>query len=476
MRRRIFFSVTLCALVAALAVGAVAARAAGPTGKPTVKVIVVLKGKADAAEVVARLARDHATGVYRYRYFSAIAATVSPSQARALAGDGNVAAVVADHKVRAPKVPSLEVSSTTHAGASGVPGVLGAASGPLEPEALQLTHAQDAWAIKVKGRPVMGQGIRVGMLDTGVDMNQPDLAGAVVAYRDFTGAGLSDDIGHGTATAGCIAAQGIPLANAETATSMRVEGMAPRAKIVMAKVLDLGGGWDSNVMRGIEWLIDQKVDIISCSLGDTYIPPNGADPAALEMQKAIDHGITVVNAEGNEGPGQGTDGSAPDLKNLIAVGATTGFRLLAQIDALTSGSAYRGDQVITWSGRGPNSRGDFRPDIMGFGAYGWALIPSGQGADGSDLQTFGGTSMAAPVVAGDLALAESAWKMKHPGRRLPAPSYWKNLLASTATDLGYPALDQSSGLVNAAAAVRGVLGQGRSFLATVAADPRSPSM
>ena len=83
--------------------------------------------------------------------------------------------------------------------------------------------------------------------------------------------------------------------------------------------------------------------------------------------------------------------------------------------------------------------------------------------------------MACPVVAGDLALAESAWKMKHPGHRLPAPSYWKNLLASTATNLGYPALDQSSGLVNAAAAVREVLGQGRSFLASVSADPKNPS-
>ncbi len=88
---------------------------------------------------------------------------------------------------------------------------------------------------------------------------------------------------------------------------------------------------------------------------------------------------------------------------------------------------------------------------------------------------FGGTSMACPVVAGNLALAESAWKISHPGRRLPAPSYWKNLLASTATDLGYPALDESSGLVNGAAAVREVLRQGKSFLASVSADPRNPS-
>ncbi len=120
----------------------------------------------------------------------------------------------------------------------------------------------------------------------------------------------------------------------------------------MAKVLDDYGGWDSNIMRGIDWLIAQKVDIISCSLGSTYIPPDGTDPLALALRTAIAHGITVVNSAGNEGPGQGTVGSPPDLKNLIAAGATTGNRLYAQMGELGDARAYKGDQVITWSGRG----------------------------------------------------------------------------------------------------------------------------
>jgi hypothetical protein len=390
----------------------------------------------------------------------------------ALLKDGNVLDVVSDHRAPAPKVPAVGKSAT-----EGTPALGAGATAPLEPEALQLTHAQNAWAIKVKGRPVMGQGVRVGMLDSGVDLSHPDLSAAIAAYRDFTGDGLQDNDGHGTATSSCVAAQGRPVYNPETQTTMRLEGMAPRAKVVMAKVFDVDGGWDSNIMRGIEWLISQKVDIISCSLGSTYIPANGSDPSALAFQTAIADGITVVNSEGNEGPGQGTVGSAPDLKYVLAVGATTGYRLYSQVGYLPKRNAYKGDQVITWSSRGPNSRGDFRPDVMGFGAWGWALAPTGAGdVDGDvDMQEFGGTSMAAPVVAGNLALAESAWKMTHPGRRLPAPSYWKNLLASTATDLGYPALDQSSGLVNGAAAVREVLRQGRSFLASVGADPKSPS-
>jgi hypothetical protein len=477
MKRRILLFVLALILVGSLLGGVMRARAAGSSDKPTIKVIVVLKARGDANEVVGKLARHHAASVHRYRYFSAVAATVSQSTLRALLKDGNVLDVVSDHKVPAPKVPSIGTKAIKAAAAAG-----GTAAAPFESEALQLTHAQDAWKITVKGKPVMGQGIRVGMLDTGTDPTHPDLANAIAAYRDFTGNGLQDNDGHGTGTSSCVAAQGKLVYNNETGTLMRVAGMAPRAKVLMAKVIDVGGGWDSNIMRGIDWLISQKVNIISCSLGATYIPPNGADPSSLAFQAAIDHGITVVNSEGNEGPGPGTEGSSPDLKNLIAVGATTGYRLFSQVGYLASGDAYKGDQVITWTSRGPNSLGDFRPDIMGFGAWGWALAPTGQDVYGDPpgdvygdfgTQEFGGTSMACPVVAGDLALAESAWKMKHPGSALPAPSYWKNLLASTATYLGYPALDQSTGLVNAAAAVREVVKQGKSFLASVGADPKN---
>ena len=476
MKRRIFVFVVICALVGPLLGGVMRARAAGSTDKPTLKVIVVLKDGANAGEVVGKLARGHAAGVYRYRSFGAVAATVSPATLQALLKDGNVVDVVTDHKVPVPRVPGVGNTAVAYDATRAASAVGATATAPLESEALQLTHAQDAWAIKVKGQHVTGQGIRVGLLDTGTDPTNPDLKGAIVAYRDFTGNGLQDNQGHGTATTGCVAAQGRFVYNPNTGTTMRIEGMAPGAKIIMAKVIDTGGGWDSNIMRGIDWLIQEKVNIISCSLGSTYIPPNGADPSALAFQAAINHGITVVNSEGNEGPGQGTVESAPDLKNVLAVGATTGWRSYAQIGYLVSGHAYKGDQVITWSSRGPNSLGDFRPDIMGFGAWGWALAPAVKDDDGDqNVQIFGGTSMACPVVAGDLALAESAWKMKHPGHRLPAPSYWKNLLASTATNLGYPALDQSSGLVNAAAAVREVLGQGRSFLASVSADPKNPS-
>jgi hypothetical protein len=264
-----------------------------------------------------------------------------------------------------------------------------------------------------------------------------------------------------------VAAQGLPVFNPETGTTMKVSGMAPRAKVLMAKVIDVNDGWDSQVIRGIQWLVDEKVDVISCSLGALVIPADGSDPSSLAAKAAVAAGITWVNAEGNSGPGQGTLGSSPDQPSVLAVGASTGNREFSQIGFMVDGSSYKGDQVITWTSRGPNALGDFKPDIMGFGAYGWALAPSFGSEEGMNIQEFGGTSMAAPVVAGDLALAESAWKMAHPGKALPSPAYWKKLLASTATDLGYPALDQSSGMVNAAAAVKAVLKQGKSMLVSV---------
>ena len=428
------------------------------------KVIVLLKGGAQSREVAGKLALRHSKGVYRYHLIPAVAATISSDTLAAMRNDPSVLAVVPDRRIPAPKVPS-GAEGTTSVGAA-------ATTGALEPEALQLTHAQDAWNVKVNGQAVKGQGVRVGLTDTGTDPTHPDLAAAIEAYRDFTGTGLQDNDGHGTATSSCVAAQGRPVFNPETGTTMRVSGMAPEAKVLMAKVGDLNGAYDSQFIRGIEWLVDEKVDIISDSWGGFALPPDGNDPVSMAVKAAIDAGITYCVSAFNEGPGQGTLGSPSDVKGALTVGASTGNREFSQIQFLVnSPGAYKGDQVILWSSRGPNSLGDFKPDVMAFGAYGWALAPMAGDAYGNvGIQEFGGTSMASPVCAGVLALAESAWKLAHPGRPLPAPSYWKNLLASTATDLGYPALDQSSGLVNAQAAVKAVLRRGKSMLVSVGAD------
>ena len=470
MKRRIFIFFVALALGVSAAAGVIYARANGSTDKPTMKVIVVFKSQAAASTVMSKLTARHSKGIYQYHLIPAATATVSQSTYDALLKDPNVAGVFADRKIAPPHDPkgpegNARIGRTRLASPT-----------TLESEALQLTHAQGAWKIKVNGQSVKGQGIRVGMTDTGTDPTHPDLAPAIEAYRDFTGSGLQDNDGHGTGTSSLVAAQGLPVYNIETGTAMRYAGMAPKAKVLMAKVGDLNGGYASQFIRGIQWLVDEKVDIISDSWGGFALPPDGHDPVSLAVEAAIKSGITYCVSAFNEGPGQGTLGSPSDLKDALTVGATTGNREFAQIQFLASPDAYKGDQVICWSSRGPNAQGDYKPDIMAFGAYGWALDPVAGDAYGSaGIQEFGGTSMAAPVCAGDLALAECAWKLSHSGQKLPAPAYWKNLLASTASDLGYPALDQSSGMVNAAAAVREVLRQGKSMLVSVAADKHNPT-
>jgi len=478
MRRRIFILVTALALVVTLAGGVLYAVAAPPVAKPTMKVIVVYKSRSDAKAIVGRLAARDSTGIYPFRLIPAVAATVSKGTLEALRADASVAGVYPDKKIAPPVDPPGAEGAAPSGAASPVAAASGAAaaSAPLESEALQLTHAQDAWKITVKGQAVMGQGIRVGLTDTGADPMHPNLAAAIEAYRDFTGSGLQDRSGHGTACSSCVAAQGLPVFNSQTGTTMRYAGMARKARILMAKVGDLGGGTDSQFIRGIEWLVEEQVDIISDSWAGFAIPQDGADPVSLVVMVAIDAGITYCVSAGNDGPGQGTLGTPSVVRGALTVGAGTGNREFSQIRFLTRPGAYMGDQVICWSSRGPTSQGYVKPDIMAFGAYGWALAPMAGDAHGNvGIQGFGGASMAAPVCAGDLALAQCAWKLAHPGQELPALSYWQKLLASTATDLGYPALDQSSGLVNAEAAVKAVLGQGKWMLVSVAGDKASPS-
>ena len=465
--KRLLLVFLALAVITSLGVGVLYAAAKGTNDRPTMKVIVLVKPKGNAANVVTKLQGEGAKNIYRYHLIKAVSATISRKMWSNLRQDGDVARIVADGTVRVPKPRTIGEGHPFSGTGSNV------LEPVMEPEALQLTHAEDAWKITVGGQQVQGQGVKVGMIDTGTDPSHPDLTQAIAGYRDFTGTGLRDNVGHGTGTSSMVAAQGLPVFNGETHTYMRVGGMAPKADVYMAKVIDLYVGWDSNLIRGIEWLADQKVDMISCSLGDNLFPPDGRDPFSIAVQALVDKGIVFINSAGNEGPGQGTSGGGTAaMKDALDVGASTGNREFAQTNFLTSGSLYKGDQVIAWSSRGPNSQGDFKPDIMGFGAYGWALAPTFVSAEGKDIQEFGGTSMSAPVVAGDLALAMSAYRLAHPAATWPleSPGYWKRLLASTATDLGYPALDQSSGLANAEKAVKAVLGTGPSFLVTVGND------
>jgi subtilisin len=149
---------------------------------------------------------------------------------------------------------------------------------------------EDAW--KVAGK---GKGVKVLVLDTGIDYTHPDFGGIPQErMRSFVpGQSVADVQGHGTHCMGRVAARGTCY------------GVAPEAEIWVGKVLDnSGSGAVTWIARGIDWGVENNVDVISLSLGggstDQYIPP------ALARAKA--KGIIVIAAAGNEGPREGTVG------------------------------------------------------------------------------------------------------------------------------------------------------------------------
>jgi len=154
-----------------------------------------------------------------------------------------------------------------------------------------------------------GSGIIISIIDTGIDLNHPDLDGQIIGGYDFVdNDDMPEDInGHGTQVAGIIAANG------------NLKGIAPNSKILMYKVSEDGESVPSNlIIKAIEKSIEDGADIINISLGINQTNTK-IDQA---VNKAIKNNIFVVTAAGNFGPELSTIGSPGINPNAITVGAT----------------------------------------------------------------------------------------------------------------------------------------------------------
>lgn len=180
------------------------------------------------------------------------------------------------------------------------------------PKGIEMIQAPRMW------EKTRGKGITVAILDTGCDLTHPDLKEQIIGGRNFTedDHGNSDAYmdynGHGTHVAGTIAAM---------QNNQGVIGAAPEAKLLIIKVLDKNGSGQYDwIIKGLHYAIEQKVDIISMSLGG----PADVPELYEAIQKAVNNNILVVCAAGNEGDGDdGTDEYAyPGSYNeVISVGA-----------------------------------------------------------------------------------------------------------------------------------------------------------
>ena len=120
------------------------------------------------------------------------------------------------------------------------------------------------WAESLLGIPnvwteTMGEGVKVAILDTGIDTDHPDLKDAIIDTEDFTGDGIEDLNGHGTHCAGIVAAR---------LNNVGFVGVAPKSDLLIAKVLANNGRGDfAWIAKGVDWAVERGAHIISMSLG-----------------------------------------------------------------------------------------------------------------------------------------------------------------------------------------------------------------
>lgn len=243
-----------------------------------------------------------------------------------------------------------------------------------------------------------GRGIKVAVLDTGIDWNHPDLRPNVRGAVSFVpGETAMDGNSHGTHCAGTIAA---------AINGVGVVGVAPQASLYGVKVLaNSGSGQFSWIIAGINWAIQNRMHIVSMSLGAS------SAPAALEAicNSAFANGVLLVAAAGNAGP--------PPAGQPTSVGFPGRYRNVVAVAAIDSNNG-----IAAFSSRGPEV------EICAPGVQVLSTVPGGGYGQKS------GTSMACPHVAGAAAVVWGAHRFA------TNVQIW-NLLGAAADNLGNPGWD-----------------------------------
>lgn len=276
-----------------------------------------------------------------------------------------------------------------------------------------------------------GKGVRIAVLDTGIDADHPDLKGKVTGWVEFDADGfevpnsVAHDTGqHGTHCAGIIAGGN---------GSGKWIGVAPEAEIAGALVLNGGVGTDAQILAGIEWAIEQNVDAISMSLGGLTLDIEPPDPYTQALLSALAVGIPVVTAVGNEG--NQTTGSPGNDWFAFSVGAT---------DYLDRPAGFSGGRThVLRESRYLNS--DVLPLVYSkpeLSAPGVAVMSS---VPGGRWSAFNGTSMATPHVAGAIALLLSATAIRDKVADAQRALLVQDLLTGSVEELGEAGQDHRYG-------------------------------
>jgi hypothetical protein len=464
---------------------------AGATGGPVRSGERSALIQAAQAPYLNQLQQLDATNVRGYRLVDAIAARVPASVVGRLAASQGVAAVIPDSTIVGPSPEAagaggaagpVAMAPARSATVKTPPGACSAAP-RLEPEGLGLTHTDSAVAGAQTARSLgyTGTGVTVAFLADGIDRSNVNLMrgskSVITDYQDFSGDGTNAATQGGEAflDANAIAGQGKRVYNvagfgaqvpATVKCNVRIEGVAPGASVVALKVFSNGNiSTTSGFLQAIDYAVStEHVNVLNESFGANPFPDITSLDAVKEFNDmAVAAGVTVVVASGDAGP-YNTIGSPASDPHVISVGASTDFRFYAQTDyagadrfapagwqsdnisSLSSGGFTQGGATLDMVAPGDLSFASCTPDAA---MYADCVNFNGRAAS---VEESGGTSESSPEVAGAAALVIQAYRKANSGAT-PSPSLVKQILLSTATDLGAPATEQGAGLLNSLKAV-----------------------
>ncbi len=224
------------------------------------------------------------------------------------------------------------------------------------PWGISRVNAPAAWARS------QGEGVKVAVIDTGIDCSHPDLRANCAGGYNAVGSGpATDDNGHGSHVAGTIAG---------VLDGRGVAGVAPRARLYAVKVLDKdGAGGLVSIIRGLIWAGNNGMDVANMSLG----APMGTDLMRGALMYASSRGVAVIAAAGNDGGAVNYPAAYPEAIAISALGPD--------------------ERIASFSSRGRDV------EFIAPGVDVRSSLPGGSWAE------FDGTSMATPHMAGLAALA-----------------------------------------------------------------------
>jgi major intracellular serine protease len=282
------------------------------------------------------------------------------------------------------------------------------------PTGVEMVEAPSFWELSNRG-----SGQVIAVLDTGCQTDHPDLKGQIIDGKNFTDdyngdeSNFEDNNGHGTHVAGTIAA-------AETGSG--VIGVAPDAKLLILKVLSgEGGGSYQGIIDAIHYAVEwrghngERVRVMNMSLGG----PQDIPELHEAVKNAVDHDVAVVCAAGNEGDGN------LDTDEFAYPGA---YNEVIQVGAVN----FKGELT-----RFTNTNDEI--DLV---APGENILSTYLDSGYSDLT---GTSMAAPHVAGALAVLTN-WAEKGFNRQIGEAEMYAQIIRRT-TPLGHPLTAEGNGLL-----------------------------